>query len=725
MPYSKFVKLINSKKISYCDNHRTNKINENFEAEKKNLTLNDLDLLICNLFKQKKLYFSFADFIGTFENLCEEIYQSYEEKPKEFLIKFTKEYLLIKEESINDDDTYTIRDGGNNNGNLSIDLREDLISRKNEFENPKFPVIQEKHKIKFMENFILEFTLDIKIKIILASILETLVKLYKTYFHFEVNNYANREKIEKNSFNALIKFCSDFDLIPYTFSFEQISNYWNLVLKSEKIKSFLAAQKTKLFTIEDTNDPDLLRFNAKSISLNPVDLGFVFCFYNFSFFLIHISELAEEKQKSYLNKYLNFKNNNNSNSKRDKADKANNKGTDAQVNFDSHKSEKFLFLLEKLNRSNGFVKFEEKICLAFNAKYSLLPPLKVINLIIPSLIYYEMLESERAKHIQEIKNSRNKKTQKANLILNNSKLIDRLKASSNNGSNCLINENEIEHCNELESLEISSLIPVNEKIAKKIKLKLSEIKEIFDFYSLKFNRFVPKNKNKMIYIAFFKFLEDNDLVIVNENNTKENFFFDNNNNNQTYQNKEFEISTKELNNAFITKTPSTIRSLKENKLNAQDALNIFSELISIKNVNHTNTTTKNLITEASSKKDCERTNGEKELKIKNEIKFATIDFPLFLKSFEFLSLKLFFNKSIIDGLSDNSVDYIELLSKSIDKFISLKIPSIIMNYNLKKLLLEKSIDKSEIKQRNLEFVYKEKIVNYFFIKLVYLLKSKF
>jgi len=434
MPYSKLVKLIHSKNITYLDrkskihcDDSTIQITAKAKPNNKLLELNDLDLMLHNLFKQKKLHYSFPDFIKTIEKLCEMIYSNHEEKPKECLIKFTQEF-FIKEE-LNKNDVYTsaeVYENGNNNmqkNSSNIDLRENFIPGNNAIkEKSQNEIIynsnQEKNKRQLMEKFILDFTFDIKIKIILISILETLVKIYKSYFYFETNkcsSSSDKEKIEKNSFHALIKFCSDFNLVPYLFSFEHLSNYWNLVTKNQKIKIFLEAQKTKLFTICDTNDPDLQRFNAKSKTLNPTELGFIFRFYNFCIFLIHISELATEKQKSNTETHFKLNNSVKDCSKLEKADKSllnykNYKSAEeAHMNFDTHKSEKFLFLLENFHRSNGFLKFEEKICMAFNTKYSLLPPLKVINLIIPSLAYDEMLESERHMQIEEIKKMRCKK----------------------------------------------------------------------------------------------------------------------------------------------------------------------------------------------------------------------------------------------------------------------------------------------------------------------------
>jgi len=684
LPYSKFLKIIFLKNTK-----EKNLIFRNNELENEILHLNDIDLIIFNHFKKKKQFFSFNEFSDLLRKVCERIYSNYEESPKEFLIKFIKEYLIGQKFN----DSFTININFKKKNSFNIDMREDAISSDLIYNKNIFDAT-ERNKVLYLENFICNFKLDIKIKIILISILETLVKLYKSYFYFEVNNFTDKHKIEHNSYDTLIKFCINFDLIPIVFSKELISNYWNLILKSEKINEALICNKDfddfNLFIIHDTQDPDLMNYNATSKSLQPSNLGVVFTFFKFCVFLIHLSELADEKIRCFYEKYFH------------KIVDINKTNNIIDPNLESNKSERFLFLLEKLNRSKGFINFEKNLSLAYNTKFSLLPSIKVINLILPSLIYLKMKEDQKAKNIQELKKNRfsyqnlNKKMSRLetkNCIINNSELFKKSNRIINYSENKYKNKHiysSLDNINyEIYEKDLSILMPIEGHLIKKLNLKLTDLKEIFDYYSSQLNIDGLSNKpNKMIFISFHKFLEDNLLIAKKEKN-----FIDKGN----------EISN-DLNSTF-NKTP---RYLKEYKLIGQDAINIFSELVSMKNINNTGTT-KNIITEASSKKDSE-TKKEKDLKLKQDFKYSTIDFFLFIKSFEYLSLKIFWNKNMMDGLCQDSNDNADLLNKAMEKFINYKIPSFITNFNIKKFYIKKNLEKQDIKQNCSKFIMQDNIV---------------
>ncbi len=385
-------------------------------------------------------------------------------------------------------------------------------------------------------------------------------------------------------------------------------------------------------------------------------------------FLIHMSQLGDMKYNSCYEKIQHrcFKNLENN----------------IDTNLESEKSQNFLYFLEKLNRSDGFKKFESKLSVEFNTKYFLLPPIKVINLILPSLFNFEKKENEKGGNLNEIENRIKKTLIKQNISKdkNDSLMIEKLKHSfslENKG------RDEIE---ELENIDLKNLFPIKENLINDLRGNIVDNKEIFDFYSSENDDTLDKTNNKMIFIGFYQFLDDNNLIISKNENDNHNLI------------DEYNSSFNKINKNF-----------KEKKINAQDAIDIFSKLSSIKN-NYILRNSKNLFRSGSSDFIDSYKLKENGSNIVSIFEYSNIDFYLFLKSFEYLSMNIYFNKNINDGLIMDSQDYKDLLNISMNNFINFKIANFIKKRNLKNILQKKTNNKNQLYKKNLEFILNRKIV---------------
>lgn len=184
--------------------------------------------------------------------------------------------------------------------------------------------------IKSIENLVLK-TFDSQVNALLHSIYFAIKEIYLNYFHFEVNNYKDKKKIQDGSFANLLDFCKDFEVFPYLINMDQFVIYFNLILKIE-IKprdSFLTFEK-----------------DAK-------DIGSVFTLSRFCLMFYHFALI------SYL------KNN--------------------TLGFASIKSatevDKLLLFLEKLENSNGFKNLERRTSKPHVSKLTLIPNKNVLSMI--------------------------------------------------------------------------------------------------------------------------------------------------------------------------------------------------------------------------------------------------------------------------------------------------------------------------------------------------------
>lgn len=553
-----------------------------------------------------------------------------------------------------------------------------------------------------LENFVNNFIFDHKVKIILVSIIPTLEKIYRKYFYFETNHKTRITEINKDSFRNVIKFCQDFDIIPYSVSEKIIEVYWSIVVNninnlnleiliSERFKEF---DKNRLFKISNSNDEETTKFNEINKTLKCSEIGSVFTFYRFCIFLIHIAELSLLKEKLIINKVhknfshkkLSFKTNKNIDQELIKYisyDKNNKKyNNNCKIKFND-KSENFLFFLEKLNNSMGFLNFEKSLSLANSSKFSLLPNYKILNLIIPEIMNY-------SKDKRQIKCSIKEKNKK--------KIIPIMQDFKNSKQ-------------EIKLLDLNKILSIDEVSLKQFEAFIPQIIEIYEFYvsTFKCNKdkiFGDDNKNKMIFPAFFKFLDDIDLIKKEKTTGNSNYLL----NDPSLNLESFKFS----------------RLANEYRLTINDVTEIFSYLVSIKNINYSNSIN-NKITEASSN----IVRNEKNVLLNNDFNYSNIDFSLFLKSFEKISLKLYWNKTNVDGLYSDSGHINEMIKASMKKFTKLKLPTIIKNFNIMKCLNSNkdSFINYNYKQAHYNFINQKIIVknnSSIFIYLIYfILNYKF
>jgi hypothetical protein len=184
--------------------------------------------------------------------------------------------------------------------------------------------------LKSIENLVTK-TFDSQVNALLHSVYFAIKEIYLNYFHYEVNNYKDKKKIQDGSFTNLLDFCKDFEVFPYLINMDQLVVYYNLIIKTE-IKprdSFLTFEK-----------------DAK-------DIGVLFTLSRFCLMFYHFAII------SYL------KNN--------------------TLGFGNIKSatdvDKLLLFLEKLENSRGFKNLERRTSRPHVSKLTLIPNKNVLSMI--------------------------------------------------------------------------------------------------------------------------------------------------------------------------------------------------------------------------------------------------------------------------------------------------------------------------------------------------------
>ena len=187
---------------------------------------------------------------------------------------------------------------------------------------------------KGMEDFINGYTFYDSYNLLLNDIISTLSEIYKIYYHYEINSYSNFSTIIEGSLKSTIEFAKDFDIIPFSISYNQLVIYYNIII-SKKLES------------NNLNELSLVNTHKFKVK-NFYNLGQIFKFSTFVEMLLIISELSFQKLT-----YSGY-------SKMDE-------------------NERFLVFLEKLEASKGFLNFERKTNKPHSNSSTLFPQKNTIN----------------------------------------------------------------------------------------------------------------------------------------------------------------------------------------------------------------------------------------------------------------------------------------------------------------------------------------------------------
>ena len=86
---------------------------------------------------------------------------------------------------------------------------------------------------------------DKNVNSLLNSIYFAIKEIYINYFHYENNNYRDKQKVHEGSMKSLIEFFKDFEIFPYLINMDQVVTYYSLITKidSNSTENFLDYEK--------------------------------------------------------------------------------------------------------------------------------------------------------------------------------------------------------------------------------------------------------------------------------------------------------------------------------------------------------------------------------------------------------------------------------------------------------------------------------------------------
>ena len=447
--------------------------------------------------------------------------------------------------------------------------------------------------LTFKNLILVEYKLDQDSFDILTSIIDGLKIIYEIHFSYsELNLDRDVKKIHDKSFSIFMKFMKNFNLMPYLINQRLAELYWYLIIS------------------EDVNDLYKINDNNKDINKNALkrfldnkdyDLGKVYTFRKFFLLFSHISFYY----------YYPIK-----------------KKTRAQ---------KLLYIIEKVYKSKGNKNLPNIYCKTFNKKYSIIPPVNIVEKIVKNVIEnIEVVDSENKEEL------------------------------------------------------LKNFIELNEENFTKLEKYLEPLKNIFDIYCQIYDR---TQFGKMSFSNFHKLLFDGDLLFINDKikqkkeEENENIIIDNikqkSNKKGNNKNKIDEDNNNKIDNIIIEKSKSIELSqinkdtfnqndfsLKLNnstnikrKLKLTDLNIIISKLCGNPNhINYESQFNRNKTLNNSFKK---KIILNSDLLISSVDKSYRLDFILFLKSLVLISLKLYPNK-----FSDINESMKLFLLNDIEQFIS-------------------------------------------------------
>jgi hypothetical protein len=406
-------------------------------VNEKELKLTDVDIMLQKINPNGNRLNS-ENFLDLILHIAEFLDKNFFENPKISVTNLVKKYFENFAKNL---------ENFENNKNDKNDKFLSTISSSNHPKNENNIIL---NNYQNLENFILNFSLNEEIKEILNSVYFALKEIYLTYFHYENNNYTDRERIIQGSYENLIELGKDFGFIPYIFSMKQISIYWNLIINTS-LEEMLNNSIQEMFSQK-----------------NKSDFGAIFTFLKFSLMLIHFSIL------SYNKKHANPKN-----------------------------SEKVIYFFEKLESSSGFENFYKKSGKSQNSKFKLVPSKDLIEKINPNILIRRNFEKIDPIEFDYTVNN----------TINNQMTIEFKKSnfrrkSTENFTNLKILKN---YNNNTEKYSLRDIMLINEENFSKLENDLENFREIFQSYSkiggdkLTFN--------KINYSSFLRFMKDSKLMI--------------------------------------------------------------------------------------------------------------------------------------------------------------------------------------------------------------------
>ena len=443
--------------------------------------------------------------------------------------------------------------------------------------------------LTFKNLILIEFKLDQDSFDILTSIIEGLKIIYEIHFSYsELNLDKDIKKIHDKSFSIFMKFMKNFNIMPYLINQRLAELYWYLII-SEDVND--------LYKLDDNNkniDKNVLK---KFLDNKEYDLGKVYTFKKFFLLLSHISFYY----------YYPIK-----------------KKTSAQ---------KLLYIIEKVYKSKGNKNLPNIYCKTFNKKYSIIPPVNIVEKIVKNVIdNIEVVNSENKEEL------------------------------------------------------LKNFIELNEENFIMLEKYLEPLKNIFDIYCQIYDR---SQYGKMSFSNFHKLLFDGDLLFINDKlkqkDEEENEIIirenikqksnkkgsnknkideeDNNNDNNIEKSKSIEIShINKDTNEFSLKL-NTNANITKKKLKLTDLNIIISKICG--NPNHINYQSQFNPNKPLNNAFKKKIILNSDFLTSNVDKSYRLDFILFLKSLVLISLKLYPNK-----ISDINESMRLFLLNDIEQFIS-------------------------------------------------------
>ena len=428
--------------------------------------------------------------------------------------------------------------------------------------------------LTFKNLILVDFQLDKETFDILFSIIEGLKIIYEINFSFsELNLDKNMKKIHDKSFKVFTKFLKDFDILPYLINQRLAELYWYLII-SEDVND--------LYKINEDKKGEQ-NYLTRFLENRDYDLGKVYTFKKFFLLLSHISFYYYYPIKSKSN------------------------------------AQKLLYIIEKIYKSKGNQNLPNIYCKTFNNKYSIIPPVYIVEKIVNNII-------EEKKEIKNINDDNKEETLKKYLELND------------------------------ENFEM-------------LEKYLEQLKNIFDIYCQISDR---SQYGKMSFSNFHKLLFDGDLLFINDKlrtkNKEEEASKEEENENIIVDNKK--NNNNKISNNILEKSKSVELSninsrVMKRKLKLVDLNIIISKICGNPNfVNYQSQFIKSKKIPFSSFKkniilnsDFSNTNLDKSYRL---------DFILFLKSLVLISLRLYPNPN-----SDLNESFKYFLLNDIETFISI------------------------------------------------------
>ena len=443
---------------------------------------------------------------------------------------------------------------------------------------------------KAIEDFVMEYKFSDFHFIILNDIVGTLYEIYKAYFYYENNLFNDINKILEGSLKDLIIFAREFEIVPYKLSYNQLVIYYNIIIskilmrekENEAFSQTFQSENNRENNIKFKNEVLETREDNKSERFRKKNLQLI----SFSKEKIEGGKLF--KFKYFLEMIIHLS-----------------EISFSRLAYSSYSNmkgiERFLVFLEKLQSSKGFQNFERKTS----------RPHCIANTLVPNKQTIEKLDENI---INEFKFG--------NPEVNMLKLKGReIKEIHNNSNN--------------EQFTLKDIIDLDEENLAMLEQKLSLLKDVFISYTGSSDKM---SFMKLNYSSFLKFLKDSKLVDSGKEATMIRSKYKNEEilsiNNSPKKNKNYRMSIYNFADTQKGKITETDASLifqalagpknKYKEYNKDDLLNKDS----IENKVKGNSSIQSLVI-------------DRKTQVKTQHTVNRLDFHLFLKSLEMISLKLY------------------------------------------------------------------------------------